>query len=373
MKSEFNLITSKNTLCSSEKKYQSELPYLSQTLSWREGMTYQYSPQNYPLNSQQWETLVNAGNLVGNFINQKKLSQIFEFRIDYVADNSGKLFVTEVQTDDRGLPAAVIARNSRGLSQPQYLPGIPKSFTESMKLVTGKTDPLLLIIYPGDEDFYYNGFYDLARFLNAENPDTETFVISDKKVEFVSNGSLTTKKDRSGLSMTLKPDLVWDFTNSLPETFKTIQPLVTKQVLLDAWSSNNSQLIADLREFIPETTFANNDEVLKGKNRWILKPIAGKWSQGVVIGKYSNFDIWEKTIRENPELIAQRFIEPKQESFYLRKKSGNFELQKLFARIEGYYCLSPKGWVLADVLATCTPTIPVHGKRDSIMIPGERI
>ncbi len=345
-----------------ELQYQQEYPYLEQTLSWREGMRYRYSPDQYPLTLRQANAMREAGCLVGIFLQNEYGNKFAEFRLDFVQNEQRELFITEIQTDDRGLPAIANVRNSKGES-PDF-PGIVPSFIEGLKIITRKNDPSLVVIFPEEEYFYYTGFYDFARIANTYDPDIALSIFPDSAIHYSGDAVVASQ---NGAFITMRPDLIWDFTNMNGD----FQPLVTKQPLVDIWRSSSS-LACELRQFIPYTTLPDKAEVKALKKDWILKPIAGRWSKGVVLGFREDEVDWKKSC-ETPDLIAQRYILPYSECFNYRNSRGNFEKGAFFARIEGYYTLTSKGFNLVDILVTCTPEVPVHGRRDCIMIPARII
>lgn len=371
MRTELFLESSRRTQSRWEEQFDSEQPYLTQTLSWKEGMKYRYSPESFPLDKRQLQRMQQSGNLIGKLLNQTCKSSVLEFRIDFVLDGKNQPWIAEVQTDDRGIPAMAITRNYRGSKQPDIFSELPLSFINSLKIVSGKSDPTLLITYPDDEYFYYAGFYDFARLCWAVDENVE-IIICPRKTLNPQGQSISFHPPDEGAEVVLEPDLIWDFSGSLPASSRQIQPLVNKQLLLDVWGASDESLLFDLRKFVPRATKPLSPEVIKNKNDWLLKPISGKWSQSVVIGESINQAQWEEFIKNNSDnSVAQKFVPPRQESFYVRKNNGGYDLEMMFARLEGYYCLAPQGWILADVLVTCIPGYPVHGRRDCIMIPGE--
>jgi hypothetical protein len=237
---------------------------------------------------------------------------------------------------------------------------------------SGKPNPFLVIIYPQEEEFYYTGFRDFAQLCWAENPESNILVSSNSDVSAFGRGCQTMQINfPEGIKFLGRPDFFWDFSDTLFKQSFSIQPLVNKQFLLDIWQKDNP-LSIKLRDYIPQVKPANDPEVVQEKDNWILKPVSGRWSKGVVIGQKMPTTEWEELTIGSKDLIAQKFIEPKQEYFYVReKKKAEFKKEPFFARVEGYYCVDSSEWKLADVLATCTPDIPVHGKRDCIMIPGK--
>lgn len=347
-----------------ERKFASEMPLLEQTASWRAGMRYRYSPESYPISSSLYSKLVKTGNLVANLLHRK----VIEFRIDYVIDRQDNPFVTEVQTDDRGLPAIAIARNAKGYPQKEFFPGVLEPMTNITKKLTGKKSPTILVTFPQAESFYYAGFFDLARLLRAwgqidvvPTPKENLVAISKKEISF--------KQNIHGLALKLKPDLIWDFSQN-PIVFRQIQPLVTKQILLDIWDGDGP-INMELKSVTPRTVSAQEKEVLSRK-KWVLKPLNGRWSKGVVFGYNVTDTEWRGVISsQGANLVAQEFIEPRNERLYIRD-GNSFTLENRYARVEGYYIKDPNGgWILADILATCNKELPIHGMRDSIMIPGE--
>lgn len=355
-----------------EDQYKKELPYFLQSFSWKEGMTYKYSPDFYPLNRKQLETLRLSGQAMGEYLSEYvRIDNLLEFRLDFVCDWNGKLFITEAQTDDRGLPAVATTRNARVRNNPGIFPGVDQAFMNALEQKSGKDNPNLAIIYPDEERFYYAGFYDFAKLTWERNPKSN-ILVAPRSAIGNDNGVLDLKVPFTGYKLQDEPDFIWDFSLSLPDSQKLIQPLVNKQPLLDIWN-NQDEKTARLRQIVPRTLPIRDEEVKKEKNKWILKPLNGRWSKGVVIGRNVSAEEWEKAGQSEEKIVAQEFIDPRVESFYVRNKKGKYERNNFFARVEGYYCMDKSGWKLADVLATCTPDLPVHGKRDCIMIPGKVI
>lgn len=346
--------------------YEIEIPYLEQTKSWKEGMKYLYSPDCYPIIRKQYKRLNDLGPLAGLFLEQQNPnSKFIEFRLDLVKDFQDNLWVTELQTDDRGLPAITSARNAKGyFNSTDLLPGVSPTLAASLSELAGKNDFSLLITFPEEERFYYSGFYDLRSYLLAENPKSEIVVTSKKDLTF--QGEIARINiPYAGLISYTNPDLIWDFTQEIRSS-KIIQPMITKQFLLDVWNKDNPTALA-LRNFIPKA-MQPIEIILKDKNGYIIKPITGKWSKGVVIGQWTSIWDW-KQVLSSPNVLAQEYISSPSEIFSVRIKNGNLVQRPFYSRIEGYYVKSSGNWKLADILATCTPTIPVHGQRECIMIP----
>ncbi len=347
---------------------ESEFPYLEQTRSWKEGMKYKYSPESYAVTREQYENLKAYGILMGDFLERRfGKNKIIEYRIDYVVDQKANLWATEVQTDDRGLPAMAIARNAKGIKQPDLLPGVCNQLALTLKLLKRKDNPSLLMIYPEEEYFYYAGLNDTAYIL--QDLGVEAIPIPREKIQRQSETNYALQFPNTGKILKMAPDFVWDFAN-FENTQNAIQPIVDKQTLVDIWSKKIPP--RGLRGFIPETKCAYDFDVLYNRSNWVLKPVSGRWSQGVAFGINCLQTQWESTIKSNKNLIAQRFIKPRNEVFFVQDgKIDSFSLQDWVTRLEGYYVLDPdRGWVLTDILATCTKELPVHGKRDCIMIPG---
>lgn len=350
----------------SERRFTSEQPYLEQSQSWREGMRYRYCPERYSILQDQWQRMVSCGELVGQLLEQQYDHSIIEFRLDYVADDNGKLLVTEIQTDDRGLPAVTIERNARGIELGQPFLGVAETFLKSLQLYTQVPDPLLLITYPKKERFYYHGFYDFAKICFAQQSGPH-IIVTERENITVDNQQLRIPIPQEGLNLTLKPDLVWNFSEQPIPAFKQIQPKITKAILTSIWSSaNDNPLAQELKQYVPEVIPLNSPQLSGQKDSWILKPIDGKWSRGIVIGKRVDEIKWDQFLQSN-SLIAQRFIQPRIDLLDVRTKNGNFALARMYSRIEGYYCRIESGWELADILVTATPDYPVHGRHDCIM------
>jgi hypothetical protein len=352
-----------------EHLFFAEYPYLEQTDSWKVGMKYRYSPETYPLTLDQYESMKKSGVLLGQYLIESGYDNLLEFRVDYIKDRNGKLLLTEIQADDRGLPAVVIARNARGTNKNTF-PGIEEPLINAVKNVSGNNKVDILITYPDREYFYYAGFNDLARIINARRSGVNIIPCA---ISNIKKGENTNKIiiPLEGLSFFIKPDLVWDFSNSCIVNAKYIQPMINKDILIKIWT-DESPLAQKLRQFTPFTTSPLNKNVVRNKDTWVLKPIEGRWSRGVTFGFQENDAEWKRLVSESSEnLVAQRFISPATEAFYSRRKPNYYTYDSYYSRVEGYYILTDGEWVLADVLATCTAELPVHGKRNCIMIPAE--
>lgn len=355
----------------SNERFKEEYPYLEQTFSFKSGMRYRYSPDSYPILPNQLQQLKKAGLLIGNYLDAKKLGKsIIEFRIDFTAAAAGDLFINEVQTDDRGLPTMAIARNARGTIQPDIFPGVVIPLVRNIQKIVGSSTPKLLITYTEKEKFYYTPFYDLARLCWAEKPEIDIFVTPCEYICQRSNKIRVAylKKD---LTLDFKPDIIWDFTSTLDGYCQVIQQPVDKNLLIDIWREN-SCLSLKLRQYVPQSMPSRELDSSDDKNQWVLKPISGKWSRGIMFGIKTDQITWRKALK-GENLLAQRLVPPVPEVFLTREvKAGKviYLEQVMYSRIEGYYARTDNDWNLVDVLATCTPDIPVHGKRDCIMIPG---
>lgn len=349
-----------------QQLFSTEQPYLEQSLSWREGMRYRYSPERYPVTLEQFTKMRDCGRLVGELLNQRfGQYSVIEFRLDYVADISGDIFVTEIQTDDRGLPAVANERNARGFTSQEQLVGVVPAFLEALKLATQTDQPTLLITYPAKEKFYYNGFYDVARMCFAAQAGPQVVVAQQENILSQPSNIIRIKIPREGLTLTLNPDAIWNFGSYQTPNFKQIQPLIDKSLLETIWSQEQP-LNQALRQYIPQTITPNGNPPAP-KDSWIIKPVFGRWSRGVTIGKRVEQSTWIKECQTQTPIIAQRFINPRIDLFETRNKNGRFSLARMYSRLEGYYCATDTGWTLADVLVTATPDYPVHGKKDCIM------
>lgn len=352
-----------------ESLYEEENQFLTQSVSWREGMRYRYSPDSYPLTAEQIESMTKAGEGFGTTLENLYGENIVEFRLDFVKSIDNRLLVTEVQTDDRGLPAIAIARNMRRTSSDCFL-GVEEALDAALRNKLRKDGYSLAIVYPDDERFYYAGFNDLSTMMWAVNPKAEILVVTENQLDITSSPS--TFKPSLTLPLVIEPDLFWDFTEKYSSSF---QSRVSKKLLQYIWELNPGS--ADLRTYVPEVTSVEDPRVSQEKEEWILKPENGRWSRGIVIGRETVREQWTKAITQ-PDLVAQKFIPPATDWLRVRKewfdkknrRHLSYPLEPLYARVEGYYFKLSEGWILGDVLATCTPTIPVHGKRDCIMIPG---
>ena len=153
-----------------------------------------------------------------------------------------------------------------------------------------------------------------------------------------------------GVVLQIKPDLIWNFSSD-PLPGRVIQPMVNKQVLLDAWRSEDP-LYRQLREFIPEARPIDFEGMKDEKNDWILKPLDGKWSRGITIGPQVSEDKWRKALRREEGLIAQRYIPPRTDWLTVRKKKSTYSTyseEPLYSRVEGYYCRTPQGLSLIHI------------------------
>lgn len=351
-------------------QFKSEIPFTTQTLAYQEGMSYLYSPDSYEITYEQFERMQACGKNFGNLLKSTFGEQVIEFRLDFVKDKLSNLFVTEVQTDDRGLPAIVNVRNSKGLQQADILPGTAELFAKAIRQKANSDTPSTVLIYPDSEYFYYAGFYDLARILAGIDPNNTFTVLSDNEIESINGQTIITKPLYNGARFVIKAELIWDFATVKTAEIERIQPLVDKTLLSDIWT-NQDPLSLSLRSFIPEVTSTKDQRVSNNKNAWILKPANGRWSKGIIMGINSDQEAWEKTISQSDGLLAQNFIYQPKEEFKVIKKSGEFEIRNFYSRVEGYYIKVDNQWVLADILATCTPKLPIHGQRECIMIPGK--
>lgn len=346
-----------------------ELPFLEQSRAWKEGMKYQYSPESYIVSENQYKSLKTYGVLVGdNFDQIYGKRKVLEFRIDYMVDQQDRLWATEFQTDDRGLPAMALARNSKGVEQGDLLPGTCESIAKTFKDVSKKDSPTVLLIFPETEYFYYAGTYDMAYIFQSLG--VELIPVSSGEIQKVDYSNYLFNPKNTNLVAELKPDFVWNYIQ-YDDSPVSINPIINKQILLNVWGRN---FPTGLRNFIPETRLADStdSELIQNRSEWMLKPISGRWSQGVIFGPNCSQDEWVKIISRKKGLLAQKFIEPKQERIFTQDKGKNtYSLENYVTRLEGYYVYDvEKGWMLADILATCTKELPVHGKRDCIMIPG---
>src|SRR3989344_24679 len=361
----------------SQEKYQqifaAERPYLEQTKSWCEGMRYRYSPERYPLSQNQVQKMSDCGQLMGQVLDQKfGRYSVIEFRIDYVIDQNRQPWVAEVQTDDRGLPAIANERNARGFIKSERFPGVTSSFLEPLQITTKKDYPVLLITYPQQEQFYYNGFFDFAQMCFAAQMGPQILIAPQETISPKGN-VLKIRFNLEGLDLTVQPDLIWDFGNNPDdnplEGLRSIQPQTTKQLLVDIWSTN-SPLTQNLRKYVPPTvtvTPGQASTLIDAKDSWVIKPVSEKWSKGVTIGRQVDQSTWTQRLQANIPLVAQRFVDPHLDYFWVATKNGQFARQSMYSRIEGYYCATESSWTLADVLVTATPNYPVHGRRDCIM------
>lgn len=351
-----------------ETQYKQEIPYLEQTLSWREGMRYRYSPDSYLISLQEYLLMTEAGAVIGQAL-ETIFSRIFEFRLDFIKDRQNQLFITEIQTDDRGLPAVAIARNARGKNLENPLPGVILSFLEAIQGLKREKASRLVIIYPEDEYFYYTGFIDFSRICKAYVGDFEVLVASKKDILNLEN-NLVAINYPNGFTLKASVDYFWDFTETI-ESNLLIQPRVNKDILLQTWDDSTPAQLQCLRKFIPLTLPPQSQTVIEDKDSWVLKPIEGRWSQEVVFGRRVEQRQWEEIISQSEGCLAQQFIKPKIEWFNTRQKNGFFQNLPYVGRIEGYYFKIGSAWVLADTLTTLTDDLPVHGKRSCLMLPGE--
>jgi len=349
-----------------EMQYESEISYFKQSLAWKSGMRFRYSPETYLVSPDKLNRMQMVGGIVGSYLGKKRSGQVFEFRIDFVeSEEDGLLYVTEVQTDDRGLPAVTLVRNARG--KDDTLSGVVGPFCEELVARTGSSQAKLLITYPKNEEFYYRGFQDFSRFCWAESENVEILVFPRDEVSVLSSNKVAITIPYQGTRLIYYPELVWDFSGDPLTDCRMVQPKVTKSLLSDM----QKEQLDSIKPFVPEIRKPDND-VADNKDYWVLKPIDGRWSKGVIFGSRTTQLDWEQAVLE-PGIIAQRFVPPATDLFYLRLGPYKYALERMYSRVEGYYVYNSRNnsWLLADVLATCTKDIPVHGKRDCIMIPGK--
>jgi hypothetical protein len=354
-----------------EAQYESERLYLEQTASWKAGMRYRYCPESYPITTEDRAQFSWMGCEIGSYLKTRfPGNQVIEFRVDCIRGRADdRLYLAEIGIDDRGLPAMMIARNARGNNLEQRVCRITKNTVEplirALKDLTGREDPRLLIVYPKEEEFYYEGFYDVASICWGVDRDVEILVASIENVRIDGQRCLV-RIERQGLDLVQEPDLIWNFTENPIEVdgAKNIQPLVDKSDLKSLWEFSN----ISRENFLPETVSCDDERVLDDKDSWVIKPIDGRWSRGIVFGIKVSQGYWQDAIQDGG-LVAQKYIEPKEEVFLVRNKNGSYSRQRRSARVEGYF--ESGEYRLTDVLATCTQDYPVHGCRDSIMIPGQ--
>lgn len=350
-----------------KERFFEEEKYISQTSEWKSGMRYNYSPDNYPISREQLTQLEIIGPVIGELLEKSFPKDTFvEFRIDFVNNRpDNRFYVTEIQTDDRGLPAMANVRNVRSTTGQEKFPGVTKALASSLKDLSGKAVSSLLIVFPEEESFYYSNMADFAQLLAAEG--IETIPVSDNLIANGNKGEIRVRVPYDNIYFAIKPDFIWNFSTKTLQGSNAIQPAVDKALMIDQINM----------EFIPKTIPINKNTkrgLLVCKDDWVIKPISGRWSKGVLFGNTMSSKEWETEVEKNSgTAIAQQFIPPKKERFYVRGKNGDFTLKSLFARVEGYYVKNQKtdAWEIADVMATCTEKLPVHGKRDCIMIPGE--
>jgi hypothetical protein len=344
-----------------------EIIYLEQSKSWKEGMQYRFSPDFYPITQKQYQQMLTCGTLMGNYLNDTISPNILEFRLDMIKDYRDKLWITEVQTDDRGMPAMAIARNASGISP--KLPGLMELLDQSLTQKTNSPEYSLAFIYPDSESFYYAGLYDVRNILRMINPKNEILVTPRSELKIQDDTFITSPK-LTGANAYFRPNYIWDFSETLDDP-RLIQTKVDKNTILRPWIQSGP-LETQLKEFIPEVIKADgNPRVILEQKDFILKPVAGRWSKGIAIGKYTDNYLWTRLAAYQPDLIAQKYIDPPSDWLKVADKKGQISREPFIARIEPYFVKVGDTWKLADILATCTKTQPIHGTRDCIMIPAK--
>jgi len=358
-----------------EGQYRAIQPYIEQTERWKVGQRYQFCPTPWQLESESVDTLERIGGSIGRAIKASNFDMAIGFRIDMVQGKDGVFKVTEVQTDDRGLPEMAILRNAYG-GKPIGTRGVIRGFKQAVTEKFPDCDSLV-IVYPQGEEFYYAPFRDFTKFCRAEEGlPQEVWVLDDGEFDFETNeflrGCYPEAKGRASA--------VYDFTESQAITKRCFEP-VDKRFLLAAQSANTPLNNCDketLKESIPEVWDSDSlDKVdWQRKEQWVIKPIKGRWSKGVIFGEKASRQEWQIAINQvkRGEAIIQRYIPPKVEWLPVRVETRKGEIiykeNSYMLRIEGYYFLDGDWeYQLEDVMITGRTEMPVHGRRDCIMVP----
>jgi len=358
-----------------EDHYQAIYPYIAQTTRWREGMRYRFCPEMWQVTTSELDSYGDIGIAVGDYL-LRTGNNPTGFRLDFVQDMDGNPWITEVQTDDRGMPEMAILRNAYGAHK--FLPGVVPGFIEAVRTKFGDVEDIL-VAYPKEDTFYYQPYLDFANIIRVEA------ALNDKPMNvFVRSNSCIL--DTSGTFKTLgftdyTPDVVYDFTGNIdPEMCCTLP--VDKSILLDMLSASaDGKCKTNFACVIPQTySYEMPDTVIADKDNWIVKPTRGRWSQGVVFGENVSVSNWQLALSEvqNGSAVVQRLIRSNRFGYPTRRSSKSkskvsYPEHEYFLRVEGYYYLSNSGYKLADMMITGTQNQPVHGKRDCIMVPAVTI
>lgn len=338
-----------------EQLYQAIQPYIEQTERWRAGMKYRFCPEMFPLNPNQLERIKEIGSTIGQFFEQLCGFTPIGFRLDLIQDEKDNLWVNEIQTDDRGLPEMSILRNAYGSTI--LLEGVVPLFLNAIRIQYPLAKSVI-IVFPDDERYYYASTYDFARLCRGYDPTLEVWAVPKSET----SGKLYNTGDGKDIR---SADVAYDYTGEITQCF---QPVTKK-------------LLADLSEMsvksIPETTF--NTQRVKRQEEWVIKPVEGRWSQGVIFGINASNSEWKSAIENVRKgfAVAQRFIFPKVNWLPVRTENRDgvtYPQEGFFLRLEGYFFLSEeKKYELADIMVTGREELPVHGQRDCIMVPAKLV
>jgi hypothetical protein len=369
-----------------ESQYQQIWPYIEQTNRFKAGMRYRFCPELYPIETGQVNFLRRVGSRIGELWQEASRKTPLGFRIDFLQRTDGNLFISEVQTDDRGLPEMAILRNAFGLSG---FNGVTAGMVRALESAYPEAQTLLFA-YPNNEAFYYSAFPDLTKLLNFE-----ARAMQGKKLNFVAVAGSKLTDDQGGYQTgdyrnpVDRADLVYDFTGTILPNLNCVVP-ADKMFIRDL---SKLALRGDsvLAGAVPFTCMFEPPKIAyTAKENFVIKPVNGRWSRGLLIGSETSANDWAQGLRqvENGKAVLQSYIEPARIPFRVRTESKlmekadgikreiteiSYPLEMLYTRLEAYYCFDGRpekgGFNLADVMVTARPEYPVKGMRDCIMVP----
>lgn len=355
-----------------EETYQCIQPFIEQTQRWKVGMRYLFCPEYWQITTREVKSLEKIGKTVGRVL-QKEAQSPIGFRVDYIQDFDENYWITEVQTDDRGLPEMSILRNAYG-SNGDFV-GVAGSFLESVqkKFPNCKN---VGIIFPDKEFFYYAPFYDFALMCRGEVEKPNICILRESEII---KPTLCFKAGKYPYDV-VEIEVVYDFTQKFNDKSKSCFSPVGKDLLvkLIAASQNTIYPLSDretLKSCVPPT-FSEIPRNGTKKDNWVIKPIDGRWSKGVTFGQFTDDQKWRNAEEQvhSGKAVIQQFVMPKTEWFRVRTVKNNvasYPESAFLLRVEGYYFFDGKEYRLADIMITGTQNLPVHGRRDCIMVPAK--
>ncbi len=366
-----------------ERCYQQIRPYIEQTNRYMQGMRYRFSPEMLAVEDGQLAFLQQVGERVGRQWELQSGKPPLGFRIDFLQATDGRLLISEVQTDDRGLPEMAVIRNAYGESG---LEGVVAGMVKAM----GAAYPdarTMLFAYPDSEEFYYSAFPDLARLLNFEARAVQgldlNFVVKPGSQLTDNNGGFRTGDYRNPEATA---DIVYDFSGKVSKSVNCV--VQADKMFIRDLSGLARKGDPILAAAVPFTTMFDPPRIAyTAKENFVIKPVNGRWSRGLLIGNTTSESDWLRGLKEVElgNAVLQSYVEPAQIPFRVRSErqttekidgrkqevtAVSYPVERLYTRVEAYYAFDG-GYSLADVMVTARPGYPVKGMRDCIMVPGK--